>query len=47
MDVDGLIQKCGSLGMVVHACNPTYVGGLGRRIMFQADPWGKNVNPYL
>jgi hypothetical protein len=32
--------------MVVHACGPSYSGGVTRRIIVQAGP-GENAIPYL
>jgi hypothetical protein len=29
------------------ACNPNYVGGVGRRIKVQSWPWGESMSPYL
>jgi hypothetical protein len=34
------------LVMVVHTCHPSYVGGINRRIMVQADLY-KNVRLHL
>jgi hypothetical protein len=34
-------------GMVVHACNPSYTGGIGRRITIRGMPLAKNERPYL
>jgi hypothetical protein len=28
-------------GMVLHACNPSYTGGIGRRIVVRGQPWTK------
>jgi hypothetical protein len=33
--------------MVANACNPSYMGGTGKRIMVQGYPGQKSVRPYL
>jgi hypothetical protein len=32
-------------GVVVHACGPNYVGGIGRRVMVQVCPKQKHETP--
>jgi hypothetical protein len=35
------------LGVVVHACDPSYSGGRGGRVMVWGQPKGKSMRPYL
>jgi hypothetical protein len=33
--------------VVVHTCNPSYVGGIGRKTVSEAKPRQKSLRPYL
>jgi hypothetical protein len=33
--------------MVPYICNPSYAGGMGRRMEVQGQPGAKNTRPYL
>jgi hypothetical protein len=35
------------LDIMAHACNPSYVGGIGKKIMFSGQVQAKNTRPYL
>jgi hypothetical protein len=35
------------LAVVVHTCNPNYMGGISRRIMVWVWPGQKSMRPYL
>jgi hypothetical protein len=34
------------VGVMIHTFNASYLGGEGRRIMIQGQPWGKSMRLY-